>query len=281
MISEEYRPQGGSYDPWMEVVVSDRQSVISAIPAGAQEEIARVDFSKYFVIVASRGLAVPDSGLRVQRIRQTDDRVRVVARFTSPPTTTGPLSTLPFHIVKVKKDSLTFWGNIIFELLDESGRVRTVRSRTISPPWSLPAGTGIPFETIMISDWGLDPSEPKEPSVLVIATAQQGLIEGIPTIARTEIDKVDFSKYLVVVAFRGLAGPGMPIIIESIEQSGSTVYVVAWFEPPPRVSVPIQTYPFHIVKVDKGNLTSRGSITFKLLDEESGQERASATAAIP
>ena len=56
MISDEYQPQGGSFDPWIEVVISHRQSVISGIPPEAQTEIAGVDFSEYFAVFVSAGL---------------------------------------------------------------------------------------------------------------------------------------------------------------------------------------------------------------------------------
>ena len=213
-------------------------------------------------------------------ISQSSDEVYVIARL-APSRTTSPLSTSPFHVVRVRKDSLTFRGNIRFWLLDESGKRRSVRTGTISAPWTLPPGTDLPFDTVWTTDEYWDPRDPREPGIQVVAADPHRFVAGIPANAQAEIDKVDFSKYLAVVVFRGLAGPDFPVTVETIRQTGDVIYVVAWFDPGPQVSVPINSSPFHIVKVDKDNLTSRGSITFRLLDEESGRERANVSVTVP
>ncbi len=105
------------------------------IDTEAKAAIQNVDFSEYFVIVALQGYGVVfERDIDIQRIWQNDNFVYVQAYFgvPDPEDTTGPMTTSPYHMVKVNKEALPQSGKLTFELLDHTGNERATTTQTIS-----------------------------------------------------------------------------------------------------------------------------------------------------
>ncbi len=92
----------------------------------ALARLAQVDLTRYFVVVAYRGLypelLTPKSGIEIQRIRREGARVTVEALFYQPIPRRERLQveTYPYHIVQVPREGLQ--GELTF-LLEMDGKV--------------------------------------------------------------------------------------------------------------------------------------------------------------
>jgi hypothetical protein len=153
-------------------------------------------------------------------------------------------------------------------------------------------GTELSFETIVKADYpSTDLGAPENPKIIVITSEPLTRIPGIsphdisPNVGSESIIKeVDYSKFIVLIAFHGTTYPGSVlegrgIDITRILQDGNKIYVQARFQLPQPTVVPGIIYPYHIVKVNKESITKYGELTFILLDQL-GKERATTTCEI-
>ncbi len=134
------------------------------------------------------------------------------------------------------------------------------------------SGIDLPFETIERSEGGIyGGRDILQPALVIIGDlAEVGTLdETVTPEALARLRQVDFTRYFVVVAYRGrypeLLRPKSGDEIQRVRQEGATITVEALFyEPTPRLArSPIETYPYHIVQVrrDRG---LRGEFTFLL-----------------
>jgi hypothetical protein len=158
-----------------------------------------------------------------------------------------------------------------------------------SPTLTFPPGTMLTFETIVKADYpstGL--GAPENPEIIIITSEPLTHILGIsphdisPNVGSESIIKeVDYSKFIVLIAFHGTTYPesvleDRGIGITRILQDGNNVYIQARFQLPQSTVSPGIIYPYHIIKVNKERMTQFGKLTFILLDQL-GKERAKTT----
>jgi hypothetical protein len=100
---------------------------------------------------------------------------------------------------------------------------------------------------------------------------------------RQRILDVDYSKYIVVMAFNGFRGGIFSDFkIQKILRDSGTINILAHFNDfiPDATSLSSSSSQYQVVKIDRTQITHTGAITFRLFDE-SGQERATATCDFP
>jgi len=107
-----------------------------------------------------------------------------------------------------------------------------------------------------------------------------GELNWVLTFERETILKVDYSKYLVVLAFNGFQyNIYSDFLIQKIVKQGNIVSIFAHFNDIPQASStvsPAENSQYQAVKISRDQIKQTGLITFKLLDEK-GKERARTT----
>jgi hypothetical protein len=169
-----------------------------------------------------------------------------------------------------------------------NGKISSPTETSVSPP----TGTELAFETIVKVDYpSTDLGAPENPEIIVTTSEPLTHIPGIsphdisPNVGSESIIKeVDYSKFIVLIAFHGTTYPesvleDRGIDITRIQQDGNKVYIQARFQLPQPTVVPGIVYPYHIVKVNKESVIQFGKLTFVLLDQL-GKERVATTCEI-
>lgn len=140
-----------------------------------------------------------------------------------------------------------------------------VRPTDVVSPLDGPATVEIPFETISLNETGegiRDSTVTEETQLLLLTTPEQ--VHSLKTMVNSEdfaqLQQVDFTADAVIALFRGWRGShNYQTIIEQITQEKEHLRVHAQFwEPSPYwASAEEITYPYHLVKIHKGDLPSR------------------------
>jgi hypothetical protein len=177
------------------------------------------------------------------------------------------------------KRRLSWWRGLLALVAVVAVALALVGCNGLGPPATEPAKTEVPFETITKGDLVLHqeqgpafaPSYEDMDLMIAIdpAEAQQiadELSPKRPGLRFDEIASVDYEEYLVVAAYFGAKpSAGYEITIERIAQVAHEVDVIVRLVEP-RVGTAIFTYPIHAVKIKKTALTTKGPLTFVLME---------------
>lgn len=109
----------------------DITSLGNTISPSAQEELRKLDYNNYFVIVVFQGIKGTNMyGVNIQSVTKDENRITVFAHFTQrdPEMAAADVVTLPYHIVKVPRNGLK--GNFDF-FLNGDGEVILKVSATL------------------------------------------------------------------------------------------------------------------------------------------------------
>ncbi len=128
-----------------------------------------------------------------------------------------------------------------------------------------PQETLLPFETIEKGEFPPETPqhyEGKVPKLVIISGMADivGLSHSVSPKAETVVRELNFSQYFAVAVFQGLKPwANYSVEIRQIIYQGNVVTIYAHFsEPQPGTQLPaVETSPYHLVKVQKGELTGK------------------------
>ena len=94
------------------IVITGAEDVIAlgnTISPSAQDELSKLDYNIYFVLVVFQGIKGTNMyGVDIQRVIRDENRITVYTHFTErdPQREAGPVVTSPYQIVKVPRNGL-------------------------------------------------------------------------------------------------------------------------------------------------------------------------------
>ncbi len=120
-LQDHNRPQGIDWKP-------------SANQSEPPPEILDFDFSSYFLILVFNGNKGGfGTAMKIGEIRQDKGTIYISAHLDDPGTATSvPIISSQYNVLKISKDNLTKKGEIIFVLIDESGKERATTTYKIT-----------------------------------------------------------------------------------------------------------------------------------------------------
>ncbi len=261
----------------------------------AFEDITRVDFGRYFVVIAFSSSAMrPDGDLRIEEVTKAEDgTVHLKALVYEPGETLRPATTrTAYHAIRMARNQFSPGKTHDFVLLNLDG-AEVVRARDM-PNEEGKKMVPVPFENLGIGSTGLGTTKPGLFRIIDSEEAARSLVDELISAGRPNLPtptdgqgkrppapripsipeslramlETDYSKDLSIVVF-----PRSTMV--RVDWRDGVVELRSVF---PLGEVGYQPLsPSQVIRISRSNLVQKGALAFVLIDHlgfERGRTRA-------
>lgn len=257
--------------------VTDMAALQNQLRPEHQQQIAKMDFSKFWVAVIYQGFTKQlGHTITVDAVQFLSDTVTIAAQFEAPPASTEddtgyPPRVSPYLVIRIQKPVDMTETDLRFSL--------NVDGRVIPAQCAL---EGKPLSWTKLRNLGHSGYGGKLPVLSVIVDYDTWRASGgVPVHDVSLMSQEDFLSSFVVIVYQGAKSTtGFETEVLSIKQQSDTLMVCVRFqEPYPGQALgQAETSPYYIVKIDR-TAEMQGEITFVLCADT--QEISRQTVTLP